>query len=184
MKRQSIVLLLLVTAMIPWTLLDAGGYLLRPGDLLGISVWGEDNLKSQVRVLPDGSISFPLAGRLNVRSKTTSQVESSIKGRLNKYIPDAQVSVSVISPDGSQIFVMGKVNKPGPVLLLNSSMTVTQALSLAGGLNKFACEDKIKILRNTGEGQIQGFVRYSDIESGEDLTTNYQLLPGDTIVVP
>jgi hypothetical protein len=36
----------------------------------------------------------------------------------------------------------------------------------------------------TGEGQIQGYVRYRDIESGKDLTTNYQLMAGDTILVP
>jgi len=67
---------------------------------------------------------------------------------------------------------------------MNTPMTVTQALSLAGGLDKFAKEERIKILRSTGEGQIQGFINYNDIMSGKDLRTNYDLQAGDTIVVP
>ena len=185
MNRQLVAVVLLVVALLPWAPLEAGGgYRLHPGDLIDISVWGEENLRAQTRVLPDGSISFPLAGRINVKGKTSTQVERALSGRLKKYIPDAQVSVVVRSPDGNRVFVLGKVTRPGAVVMMTSTMTVTQALSMAGGLTRFAKENKIKILRMTGEGQIQGFIRYKDIMSGKDLTTNYQLRPGDTIVVP
>ncbi|MBU0500819.1 MAG: polysaccharide export protein [Gammaproteobacteria bacterium] len=184
MKRQLSLLALILSAFLPSGYLDAdAGYRLHPGDRILISVWGEEKLKEETRVLPDGSISFPLAGRTNVKGMSTSQVESAIKGRLTKYIPDAQVTVMVISPDGNRVYVLGKVNKPGPVVM-SAPMTVTQALSLAGGLDKFAREEQIKILRLTGEGQIQGFINYNDIASGEDLRTNYELQAGDTIVVP
>lgn len=184
MNRLLVLLLLIVGVLVSTMQLNAGAYRLLPGDLINISVWGEDQLNSDVRVLPDGSISFPLAGRVNVKGKTTTQVERSLAARLKKYIPEAQVSVIVSSPDGNRIYVLGQVKKPGAVVMPNASMTVTQALSMAGGLDRFARENKIKILRNTGEGQIQAQVRYQDIISGEDLTTNYQLMPGDTIVVP
>ena len=184
MKRQLSLLVLILSVFLPSGHLGAdAGYRLHEGDLIAISVWGEDKLKEETRVLPDGSISFPLAGRMNVKGMTTSQVESSIKGRLTKYIPDAQVTVMVASPEGNRVYVLGKVTKPGAVVM-NTPMTVTQALSLAGGLDKFAKEERIKILRSTGEGQIQGFINYNDIMSGKDLRTNYDLQAGDTIVVP
>ena len=41
-------------------------YTLREGDVLDVSVWGEETLKKEVKVLPDGSITFPLAGRVDV----------------------------------------------------------------------------------------------------------------------
>ena len=184
MNRILVLLLLIVGILAPAILLNAGTYRLLPGDLVNISVWGEEDLNADVRVLPDGSISFPLAGRIKVKGKTTTQVERSLAARLKKYIPEAQVSVIVSAPDGNRVYVLGQVARPGAVVMPNATMTVTQALSMAGGLGRFARENKIKILRNTGEGQIQAHVRYKDIISGEDLTTNYQLMPGDTIVVP
>ena len=184
MNSKLVVFLLIVGVFVPSLLLKAGSYSLLPGDLITISVWGEENLQAETRVLPDGSISFPLAGRVRVKGKTTTQVERAISSRLKKFIPEAKVSVIVASPDGHRVYVMGKVATPGAVVMPSSTMTVTQALSMAGGLDRFAKENKIKILRKTGEGQIQGFVRYKDIRSGKDLSTNYQLLPGDTIVVP
>lgn len=184
MKRQLLPLIVGVCTLLPSLQLAAdAGYRLHEGDLIAISVWGEDKLKEETRVLPDGSISFPLAGRLNVKGMTSSQVESSIKGRLTKYIPDAQVTVMVISPEGNRVYVLGKVTKPGAVVM-NGPMTVAQALSLAGGLDKFAKGERIKILRATGEGEVEGFVDYNDIMNGEDLSTNRVLQAGDTILVP
>ena len=57
---------------------------------------------------------------------------------------------------------------------------VLQVLSMAGGLDKFADKDAIKIVRNK---QVLP-VNYSDLISGRDMSTNYELQAGDTLVVP
>lgn len=160
-----------------------GGYQLKEGDTLDISVWGEDTLTKAAIVLPDGSITFPLAGRVGVAGDTVVQVEKKITDKLKKYLPDPQVTVVVSSVAGNQIFILGKVIAPGPVLM-TGPMTVMQALSLNGGFDKFADLDGIKVLRNTPNGQQAISVDYSSLIKGRNLKSNIVLQAGDTIVVP
>ena len=62
-------------------------YLLRQGDRLDISVWGDETLSKELRVLPDGSITFPLAGRIEVARRSSIQVRQMITAKLKKYLP-------------------------------------------------------------------------------------------------
>jgi len=61
---------------------------------------------------------------------------------------------------------------------------VLQALSMAGGLDKFADEDAIKIIRRKGAVQEIVLVEYGDLIAGRDMSSNIQLQAGDTLVVP
>jgi polysaccharide export outer membrane protein len=158
-------------------------YRLSPGDKLAVSVWGEDKLKQDVIVLPNGSITFPLAGQVDVAGLDTTAVEEKIAAKLVKYIPDPQVSVVVTGTDGNLVYVQGKVLKPGSVHL-SGQTSVLQVLSVAGGLDKFADKDEIKVVRLTGTKQQILPVNYSDLMSGRDMSTNILLQAGDTLVVP
>ncbi|MGB7816910.1 MAG: polysaccharide biosynthesis/export family protein [Methylotenera sp.] len=158
-------------------------YRLRQGDLIQVSVWGEDKLQKESLVLPDGSITYPLAGRVEVVGLTSAEVEKRIAEKLKPYLPDPQVSVVIVSITGNVAHVMGKVLKPGQVLMAGP-MTVLDALSMAGGLDKFADRNSIKVLRNTPQGQKAIPVYYDQLMRGERLESNITLNPGDTIVVP
>lgn len=158
-------------------------YSLNPGDGLTISVWGEDKLKQDVRVLPDGSITFPLAGKIDVEGLDSTAVEAKIAAKLEKFIPDPQVSVVITSTAGNVVYVQGKVLKPGTVPM-SGTTTVLQALSLSGGLDKFADKGEIKVVRVTGTKQQILPVNYGKLMSGEDMSTNILLKAGDTLVVP
>lgn len=154
-------------------------YLLNPGDVVEISVWGDEKLKGEVHVLPDGSITFPLAGRVDVAGLDASAVEQKVAARLEKFISDPTVSVVVKNAAGNLLYVQGKVIKPGPVQMAGPT-AVLQALSMSGGLDKFADEGAIKVVR----GQKILPVNYKDLISGRDMSTNIQLQAGDTLVVP
>jgi polysaccharide export outer membrane protein len=162
-------------------------YLLNPGDQLDVSVWNEETLQKTITVLPDGMISFPLVGHLQAAGKSAADVETVIGGKLDTFIADPEVNVTVTSTKGNVVFVVGKVLKPGPVAMIQST-TVMQALAMAGGLNEFAASNSIKIIRrsdptkNTQETLLK--VRYSDLEKGSDLSSNHLLNAGDVIVVP
>ncbi|MET0946890.1 MAG: polysaccharide biosynthesis/export family protein [Pseudomonas sp.] len=158
-------------------------YLLSPGDKLNVSVWGEDKLKQDVIVLPNGSITFPLAGRVDVAGLDTTAVEEKIAAKLVKFIPDPQVSVVVTGTEGNLVYVQGKVLKPGSVHL-SGQTSVLQVLSMAGGLDKFADKDDIKVVRLNGTKQEILRVNYSKLMSGDDMSTNFLLKAGDTLVVP
>jgi polysaccharide export outer membrane protein len=184
MKRLLNALLLLAASIPAWGQ-ELAPYLLRHGDRLMISVWREEGLSREVRVLPDGSISFPLVGRLVVAGSSTADVERRITEAIKRYIPEASVTASVMGTEGNSVFVIGKVLKPGQVPLTAPNVTVLQVLSQAGGLDRFANGDAILVLRRDAAGRQQTLrVRYNDLLHGDALDTNVTLLGGDTVLVP
>jgi polysaccharide export outer membrane protein len=158
-------------------------YTIHAGDLLDISVWNEDSLTRELRVLPDGSISFPLSGVMIVAGKSLQQIQIELTERLIEFIPEAEVNVSVKSADGNAVYVIGQVKKPGRFLMLEP-MDVMQLLSLAGGLTAFAKANDILILRRNKDFSKKLQFEYGEIEEGDRLNTNYLLETGDVIVVP
>ena len=158
-------------------------YTINPGDLLEVSVWKELDLQRQVLVRPDGAFSFPLSGDIVAEGRTVEDVRQELTARLETYIPDLVVTVTVAEIHGNKIFVIGQVNSPG-VFVVNPRVDVIQALSIAGGMTPFAQLNNIKIIRRrNGQQTILNF-RYSDIIKGENLEQNVLLEVGDVVLVP
>jgi len=158
-------------------------YILNPGDILDVSVWKDEEMTREVLVLPDGSISFPLAGHLNVAGMSARLVQEELIKRIKKYISEPVLTVSVNQVVGNKIFVIGQVKNPGE-FPVSRPTDVMQALSLAGGLTPFGDEDDIKILRREGGKQVAVGFDYSDVKRGNKLEQNIILRPGDVVVVP
>ena len=161
----------------------ADRYLLNAGDVLDISVWNEEALAKQVVVLPDGMISFPLAGELEAKGKTVSALQSALKVKLSEYLSDPVVTVSVVNVSGNTVHILGKVTNPGN-FVMSQPLDAIQALSLAGGLSTYAEENNIVVLRRNGSQQQVLPVRYGSIKKGQNLETNILLKSGDVIVIP
>ena len=159
-------------------------YHLQPGDVVDISVWKEQDLRRETLVRSDGGLSFPLAGDINVAGLTVAEVRGELERRLAKFIPDVTVSVAVQQINGNQIFVVGRVNRPG-AFKFDRPIDVMQALSLAGGATEFAGVDNIRILRRGPNGRQHSLdFAYSDVAHGRQLEQNIVLQSGDTVVVP
>lgn len=164
---------------------EEAGYQLNPGDVLNIFVWNEESLSRETLVRPDGYISVPLAGQLRAGGKTPAEVEEELSERLSNYLKDRPtVTVSLQAIHGNRIFVLGKVNRPGEYPIIRPT-DVMQALSIAGGLDPFAAEGSIVVLRRNGDGSQESIpFRYNRVKSGRDLETNIVLRAGDVVVVP
>ena len=160
----------------------AESYKLQPGDILEVSVWKEPDLERDVLVTPDGTISFPLVGGVDASKMSVEELSSEIASKLEKFIPEPVVTVSLKQMLGNRIYVLGKVNKPGEYVV-NRNVDVLQALSMAGGLNPFADGGEIQVLRRQDGEQTSMRFSYSAVEEG-DLQQNRILLPGDVILVP
>ena len=159
------------------------GYAVKPGDVLEISVWKEPDLQRTVLVRPDGMFSFPLVGEIDSRGKSVSELNKLVSDRLSKYIADAVVTVSLTEVKGNKIFVIGQVNKPGE-FIVNPSVNVMQALSMAGGVTAFAATNDIRIIRRSGTTQQALPFQYGDVVRGKSLNQNIDLQSGDIVVVP
>ncbi|NIR45523.1 MAG: polysaccharide export protein [Gammaproteobacteria bacterium] len=159
------------------------GYRIQPGDVLHISVWKEEGLDREVVVRPDGGISFPLAGDLDVEGKAVPEVRSLIAERISRYVPDPTVTVALQQAAGNKIYVIGQVQRPS-AYSISRPADVMQALSMAGGMTPFSDTDDILILRRAG-GEVEAIpFDYSAVAGGEDLEQNILLEPGDVVVVP
>lgn len=159
------------------------GYLLGPGDILEVSVWEEEAMFREVKIRPDGKFSFPLIGDIKAHGRSVEQVRIELQERIDEYIPGAPVTVILRNLGYPRIYVVGKVAKPGP-FMMDSELTVIQALAMAGGLTTFAGKSNILILRRQGGEQKTLEFNYSDLERGRNLEQNIVLIPGDTVIVP
>lgn len=158
-------------------------YRVGPEDVLDISVWKEEGLKRDVVVRPDGGFSFPLIGEVEAQGKSIAQLREEISRRLERFIPDPVVTAAIIKISSQRVYVIGKVNKPGE-LMIGRAIDVLQALSMAGGLTPFAASNDIKVVRRVEGKSVTYPFRYADIERGQRLDQNITLLPGDVVVVP
>lgn len=158
-------------------------YQLRQGDTVLISVWREETLQKQLIVLPDGSVTFPLIGRIEIAGLTTPEVAQRITTKLKEFLPDPVVTVVTVGIDGNRAYVIGKVLRPGSFIITGPT-TVLQAISIVGGFDKFADESGIKVIREKNGQQEIMPVKYKDIISGKNMSTNIKLEAGDTLVIP
>jgi polysaccharide export outer membrane protein len=162
---------------------EEGDYLIQASDILLVSVWKEEDLQSEILVRPDGKFSFPLAGEIVAKSRTIDEIRSDVASKIEQYIPDPVVTVTLRQSLGNRIFVLGKVNRPGE-FPLTQDLDVMQALALGGGLATFADSKDISILRREGGSQTAIPFNYQQVEYGTNLGQNVLLRPGDIVVVP
>jgi polysaccharide export outer membrane protein len=158
-------------------------YHIGAGDTLEISVWRDDSLSREVLVPPDEVISFPLIGDINVAGMTVADLRKVITKRLSDYVPDATVTVILKSFTSLRAYVIGKVKNPG-MYGITLDTNVMQILSMAGGLNPYASEDKINILRQIKGSSVKIPFSYSEVLKGRNLEQNIILQRGDVVVVP
>jgi len=163
--------------------LAASPYLIGPNDVLDVYVWKEPELTREVVVMPDGRITYPLIGQVMAQGSTVTELREIISKKLKDYVTSPEVTVIVTQTLSRRIYVIGKVNGPGPYPL-EPNMTVLQALSAAGGFAEWADEKNVLIVRREHEKETQIHFNYREYISGKNLSQNILLKPHDTIVVP
>ena len=158
-------------------------YQLGSGDVIEISVWKDPELSRNLVVPPDGIISFPLIGSIDVTHLTVSELKKVVTQKLSEFIPDATVTIMLLEINSLKAYVIGKVNNPGE-FPINLETNVMQVLSMAGGLNPFASKGNINIIRHRDNRIIKIPFDYGQVEKGKNLEQNILLLSGDVVVVP
>lgn len=165
-------------------------YRINAGDDLEINVWGEERLQREVKVLPDGTFTFPLVGQIVAVDKLPSEVAANITNGLKLQYRDnvPTVTVSVKGATGFQFSVSGKVKSPG-IFTPTRYINVLDALIMAGGPAEFANVDNVVIVRKSANGRNTAIrVRLSRIFKGNASATDMADLPelesGDTVIVP
>jgi polysaccharide biosynthesis/export protein len=162
------------------------GFLLGPSDVLKVNVWHNPDLSGDAVVRPDGTITLPLVGDIAAAGRTPVDVRNEITMRLKAYIKDdsAIVTVAVSSVNSYRFVVSGNVEKPGSYNA-NHYASVSEAITLAGGPNRFASPEQAVIIRTGPDGKVRRIpVDNAAILSGKHPEQDLVILPGDTVYVP
>ncbi|MDH5738781.1 MAG: polysaccharide biosynthesis/export family protein [Nitrospira sp.] len=159
-----------------------GSFRLGAGDVLNVFVWKNKEMSAIVTVRPDGMITYPLVGEIDVNGLTINEVEERLNKQLKRQIQDPQVTVLLQATHSFRVYVLGEVLQPG-VFELKGPVTIVQALAMARGLTTFASKSKIFVVPAGKSGPRVPF-NYDRYVQGEDVEQNVVLRPGDTVIVP
>jgi polysaccharide export outer membrane protein len=156
---------------------------LGPGDTFEVSVYGEKDLSGKHRVAEDGSINFPLVGRIEVAGRGAAEIAKMIETALHdrKLLREPNVSVFLLEQTSAQVSVVGAVAKPGSYPLTRG-LSIIEAISAAGGLTPLASGDNTIVTRKS-DGALKRFQVPVDAIS-EGRTNDFSLEPGDIVFVP
>ena len=152
------------------------------GDEFEVHVFNEPDLTGKYRVGNDGTIDFPLVGQVTVDGLEPHALAKLLEQKLGeKYLRSPQVSILITAQNSKKIVVLGMVGKPGSYPY-TSSMTIMEAISVAGGVTPMAASSKTTITRIEAGHKRTNEVDVSEIGKGR--APNLLLRPGDIINVP
>lgn len=160
-------------------------YRLGPEDVISVNVFGQDRYsRAGIIIPPSGRISLALIpGGVFVNGKTVDEVAEVIKKQYDEYIVDPQVTVSLDKGFSYRYAVIGDVAQPG-IRLMNRRLTVTEAITEAGGVLPTGNRSKVVVLRRQPTGLLSPIaVNVSAIYKGQAPDNTY-LVPGDQVIVP
>jgi protein involved in polysaccharide export with SLBB domain len=164
-------------------------YFIEPGDRILIEpIQLDSDIQSigDQLVQVDGSVDLGKFGRLRVSGLTVEGIESAIEARIAEVNGDdgEPMNVQLIETNGAEVYVLGAVGSPGSYALAGNE-TVLDAIVMAGGVTSNASPCDIILVRPTPPNGCRVVLRvcYRQITQLGDVTTNYQIQPGDRVVV-
>ena len=184
--KKKIISLLFACALAISGIAHAEEYIMCPGDQLDITVVGHEDISTVVSttggkyiVRPDGKMSFPLIGEVDITGLTVNQFTKTLEQRLSEYLVNPQVTVNIAQLGTTRVYVLGEVNKPG-LYELNKSHKVLDAIGAANGFTKDAAKKKVFLVHKDQQGKPIK-VNLNDILKKGDISQNYTLAEGDLL---
>jgi polysaccharide export outer membrane protein len=162
-------------------------YRLGPEDIISITVFGpfQDRYsKAGILIPPHAIITHPLIPEgLFVGGKTTQQVQEDLTKKLDEYIENPRVTVTLDKAQSAVFWVVGDVARPG-IFPMTRRLSVTDALYLSGGVLDTGNKKKVVVNRRMPDGFLRPqLIDVAAIEKGRQ-PDNFFLQPGDQVLVP
>jgi polysaccharide export outer membrane protein len=157
-------------------------YTIGSGDVLRVDVYGRPEIGGRHVVGPDGKISVPLAGVLNLSEISREDAQEAIKKRLNKFFTHPYVSVSIDEYTSNMVTVLGRVERAG-AQKFSYAPTLVEVLASAGAmpiLDKQATLTRAAIMRGRNK------MIWVDLKSllNGDVSYNMRMKKGDIVFIP
>lgn len=164
---------------------EGGEYIIGYGDKLDIDfLFNPDYSRSNISVRPDGRITFPYIGEIEVAGMTPTQLDTLITEKYSELFVDPNVTVMVSSFQEPLVYVFGKVRSPGgyPV---DRGQTLLTALSLASGIYDEAKKNGVLVIRRVAPDRVVGIqVDLTQLLDEHRFDLDIPLKPNDIVYVP
>jgi polysaccharide export outer membrane protein len=160
------------------------GDILGEGDTVRVVVFQHPDFTTETRISPQGTISFPLVGEVELRGLEPAAAEARIARKLidGQILLKPQVNLSVVNLRSRQVSVLGQVARPGRYPLDGSSAKLTDVLALAGGIGPGGDDNVIVMTQRDGRPQRLDIDVPYMYRTG-DLSHDIDLLNGDVVFV-
>ncbi|MEX1198489.1 MAG: XrtA/PEP-CTERM system exopolysaccharide export protein [Pseudohongiellaceae bacterium] len=160
-------------------------YVVGPGDVMEIFVWGHPDLSTTGIVRPDGKLTTRLVEDMPASGRTPTELAREIEESYAEYVRDPVVTVIVqnfVGVPEQQVSVIGEAANPASIPYARH-MTLLDLMIAVGGMTEFAAGNRSVLLRSE-DGQRRSYkVRLDDLLKKGDITANLALEPGDIVVI-
>jgi protein involved in polysaccharide export with SLBB domain len=161
------------------------GYVLSANDYVGVEVFGEDDLRANGRLNPEGNLSVPLLGSVHLAGLTLTQAASKLTELYGRdYLVNPKVNVMLLGYAARRFSILGQVGRPGSYEMPESSpggIDLLEAIALAGGYTRIAAPERITVRRQGAHGDQIFKVNAKKFNKGNG--GGFRVEPGDTITV-
>ena len=161
------------------------GYVLTANDSVGVEVFGEDDLRTNGRLNPEGNLSLPLLGSVHLAGLTLTQAASRLTELYGRdYLVNPKVNVMLLGYARRRFSMLGQVGHPGTFEMPESSpggIDLLEAIAMAGGYTRTAAPERITVRRQGPNGD-QVF-KVNAKKFNKSGSGSFLVLPGDTITV-
>ncbi len=160
-------------------------YYLQIGDVLALKLLLNPELEEDVVIRPDGKISTTVVQNIMAYGKTPEALQAELNEHYAQHLSEPDVAIIVRSFAPSKFYILGEVNSPGEYLSTDHSLTLLQALSMAGNVKNSANTESILIVRRAGTAEARTYVtNYDDATSGLVPGADIMLAASDVVFVP
>ncbi|MCM2679501.1 SLBB domain-containing protein [Echinimonas agarilytica] len=155
-------------------------YLLGPGDIIKVQLFGKTNEQLELQVDRDGNIDFPELGPVSIAGSSFSEARQTIAKRVEEQMIGVRSSITMGELRSIQVFVLGDAYTPG-LYTVSALSNISHALYLSGGIAETGSLRRIQLKRN---GQLVSELDLYDLLLKGDTTDDARLLPGDVVFIP
>ena len=162
----------------------AGDYVLAPADTVEMNIFREADLTTRSRVASDGTVQLPLIGDVKVAGMTIRAARELIRRRYDAdYLVDPQVYLNVVDYAPRKFTILGQITKPGTYEFPGGgTVSLLQAVGLAGGFTRTADRGKIIVKRQAKSGAEETFKLNAKKIAAEG-RNSFEITSGDVINV-
>ena len=158
------------------------GYILSPNDQVAVDVFGEDDLRANGRLSPEGNLNVPLLGSIHLAGLTPTQAASRLTELYSRdYLVNPKINVTLVSYGSRRFTMLGQIGHPGIFEMAPEGIDLLEAVAMAGGYTRIAAPERITVRRHTATGEQIIKVNAKRFTKGKG--GGFRVEPGDTITV-